>query len=83
MEFGIILWCLLTVFFGFTFLYSKIKKARTLIEYFSIRILAEIATESIDEERTKKVFKKLIREALREELSEMYLKKLDNDDRKN
>ncbi len=78
MIFGIIIWCALSFFFLLLLIFTKIAKLRALFEHIGFRILADIAVESIDEERVKKIFKRLIKEAMREYESEKIINKLED-----
>ena len=82
MEYGIIFWCtawcLLSLLCFLLLVYSKVKRARQFIEHFAFRIIGEISVGSIDEDRVKKEFKKIVREAIREELSNIKLNELDD-----
>lgn len=78
-----ILWCLGFVFFLFLLIFAKLAKLRELLEHFGFRILTDIAIESIDESRVKKILKKIIKEAVREVLSEIKIKELGDDKPRN
>jgi hypothetical protein len=74
MNFGIVIWCLLSIFFALLLIITKIAKLKTRFEHIGFRILANIAVESIDEERVKEILKRLIKESIREYESEKIIK---------
>lgn len=80
---GIVIWCVLSIFFLLLLIFTKLAKLRGLLEHLGFRILADIAVESIDEGRTKAIFKKLIKESLREYESEKKINELKNGDKGN
>lgn len=79
MYYGIVFWCFLSIFCILVLLFTKIAKLKKSLEHLIFRILANIAVDSIDEKRTKNIFKSLIKEAIREYESEKIIKKLGDD----
>jgi len=76
MNIGIIIWCVLSVLCMLLLIYTKIRRLKERVTHLGFRILANIATESIDEKRVEEKFKRLIKESLREYESDKKIKEL-------